>query len=343
VALDSLAEFTSEEALPPRPRRAKTHDAALDAFEDEASAFADPSIRAGTSAAGTSRLPDADDDRRAFVLPPWRSMAMAAGVAGVIAVGLLVKQPGHLPVPTDTARSSAPVTPAETRAPDLRPTTAVPQMQARASSIAPPAEPDRPLLSAPSAPKSEPAASAAMKALAARSADAPATSSSSATTGTVMASSQSPTIDAGIGAVLPAAGPVPEIPPVNVPAPLAAADDSPPPAAEPARPSAQDQVNAVLGHFQAGYSRLNAGVVQAIWPSVDRPRLERAFRNLEWQRLEFSQCRLDVTGAAATAICTGIVEYGTRVGGQRAREARRWTFALREESAGWLIQNVQTR
>jgi hypothetical protein len=320
IVLDSLDAFVSEETLPARTSRSHD-DAALDAFDLEAAASADPPLPRST---------------------PWRSMAGAAGVVGVIAVGLLVKAPGHVPSPPDAARSSANTTAAETRPPDPPRATALPPMQPPASSIEAPAETNRPLRQNPPTLQVEPAGSAAINGLAGRATD-EGVASPAPTTGNVMASSPSLTIDAGIGVVLPAAGPVPEIPPAKVNALLVPDGEPAPLPSEPARSSAEDQVNAVLARFQAGYSRLDAASVQAIWPSVDRSRLERAFRNLEWQKLEFSECRLDVTGAAATAICTGVVEYGTRVGSRRAREARRWTFALQEQSAGWLIQNVLMR
>lgn len=342
IVLGSLAEFASEETLPARTSRSSHEDEALDAFDVEAPAFADPSPPTGTATTGATLAPDADGERRDLTPPAWRSLAAVTGVLGVIALGLLVKPPGYLPSPPDTARRPALAT-AATHSPSDEPAAiTAAEAQPPAPPIEAPAESVRPLREdlAPQVERAVPGA--ATNGLAARATD-EGFSPPSATTGNVMASNPSPTIDAGIGAVLPAAAPVPEIPPASVNALLVPVDAPAPLVSEPARLSAQDQVNAVLAQFQAGYSRLDAGSVQAIWPSVDRPRLERAFRNLEWQTLEFSECRLDVTGAAATAICTGMVEYGTRVGSQRAREARRWTFALREESAGWLIQNVLAR
>lgn len=165
----------------------------------------------------------------------------------------------------------------------------------------------------------------------------------SATTENVMTASVGLPVDAGVAVALPGAGPVPEMP-VNLDTrSLPEEDDAPslPPA--PTMPGAEAQVNAVLGQFQAAYSRLDAGSVQTIWPSVDRTRLARAFRNLAWQDLAFTGCRLELAESGATATCTGAVEYVTRVGNQHAREARTWTFSLRKGSAGWLIQNVLVR
>ena len=344
IRLDDLgAEFVSEETLPPRPPRQNHDDTALDAFGPEASSPADPSIPNGTSTAVASAAPNARRDRRIFFLPARRVIVASAGLMAVVTVlGLLVKQTAN-PVRSPAATRSATVdsTP-ESRPTVLAPTAASPDARPAAPPIEAPAEPDRPLRQGPPAPQVERAGSAAINGLATRATSEGFTPSPSATTGNVMASSPSLTIDAGIGVVLPAEGPVPEMPPAMLRAPLAP-DDASPLAPEPALPSAQDQVSALLGHFQAAYSRLDAEFVQTLWPSVDRPRLERAFRNLDWQDVEFSECRLDVAGATATATCTGVVEYATRVGNRRAREARRWTFALREQSAGWLIQNVLMR
>ena len=340
VTRDWLAEFVSEDSLPPRPPLKIADDAPLDAFECEAPPFADPSIPASTSTAGTSPPPDAEGDRRTLFLPAWRSMAAAAGV---IILGLLVQPSGDPLFAPNAPRNATFASASQNHPTDLPTTTPSPEANPPASPVEAPVEPDRPLRQGAQAAQAERTVPAAIDGLTSRTTAAGFTPRPSATTGNVMASSASATVDAGIGVVLPAAGAVPGVPPANLPAPLAPDDGVARAAPERGVSSAQDQVRGVLGQFQAAYNRLDAGFVQTIWPSVDRARLERAFRNLQSQDVEFSECRLDVANTTAAATCTGVVEYATRVGNRRSRDARRWTFTLQKTSEGWLIQDVLMR
>ena len=333
---DWLAEFVSEDSLPPRPPLKNADDAPLDAFEYEASAFADPSIPSSTSTAGTSPPPDAEGGGRTLFLPVSRSMAAAAGV---IILGLLVQPSGDPLFAPNAPRTATLASGSENHPPDLPTRTPSPEANPLASPVEVPVEPDRPLRQGAQAAQAERTVPAAIDGLTTRTTTEGFTPLPSATTGNVMASSASVTVDAGIGVVLPAARAVPGVPP----APLAPDDDVAREAPERALSSAQDQVRVVLGRFQAAYNRLDAGFVQTIWPSVDRARLERAFRNLQSQDVEFTECRLDVANTTATATCTGLVEYATRVGNRRSRDARRWTFTLQKASEGWLIQDVLMR
>ena len=70
-------------------------------------------------------------------------------------------------------------------------------------------------------------------------------------------------------------------------------------AAEPvARPVArdEDEVRSILSRYRSAYDRLDATAAKDIWPSVNERALARAFEGLESQEVEFSSCRLAVTG-----------------------------------------------
>jgi hypothetical protein len=291
-------------------------------------------------------------------LSGWPALAAAAAlIAGVTVLGLWWKPVGNPPsdaapgVASTSARpqASRPLVPEPVAVPPGAESAAV---AVEASESQPPAR------------EAEPEAAREMpdsrdvNASPPKETDAGLPASSTAPAGGASATGPDLAAQTGVAEVLPqpAAAPgIPALAPLPPPAnrgefdgralPAMRTGDSPPPAAAEERtlPSAESQVVAVLGQYQSAYSRLDAASVQEIWPSVDRERLERAFRNLEWQDLEFSTCRVNVSGAAAVATCTGVAEYTTRVGSRNGRDGRTWTFTLRQASESWLIQTVQMR
>ena len=111
-----------------------------------------------------------------------------------------------------------------------------------------------------------------------------------------------------------------------------------------AAPRDEDDVRTVLSRYRSAYERLDAGAAKKIWPSLNERALARAFEGLESQDVEFSDCRLAVTGSRAQASCTGTARYVKRVGSKSSRpEPRQWTFKLKKESNTWQIDTVQTR
>jgi hypothetical protein len=131
-------------------------------------------------------------------------------------------------------------------------------------------------------------------------------------------------------------------------APLAPALPSPaasaPVASAPAAPTDRQVIDAVLGRYRSAFNRLDAVGAQAIWPTVDRRALERAFGQLERQNVRFSSCAIDVTGVVASARCSGRTIYVPRVGNRDERsENREWQFSLRKAGDQWNIASVQTR
>jgi hypothetical protein len=84
--------------------------------------------------------------------------------------------------------------------------------------------------------------------------------------------------------------------------------------------------------------------VQAIWPSVNARALGNAFRQLETQTFTFDDCRIEVNGARATAVCRGTASFVPAVGSKRERvESRRWTFQLARVGGTWIIERVESR
>jgi hypothetical protein len=108
--------------------------------------------------------------------------------------------------------------------------------------------------------------------------------------------------------------------PIAVPAartqsPAAVAVDSAAPGA-----SQESAILSVLDRYRLAFSSLNPGSVRAV---------------------AFDNCRIDVQGVQAEAICAGRVSLVTRAGSQaRNIQSRRWTFTLAHGRDAWRIQTV---
>ena len=103
-------------------------------------------------------------------------------------------------------------------------------------------------------------------------------------------------------------------------------------------------VQSVLHRFQRAYTDLNAGVVKAVWPSVDEKTLRRAFDQLEQQDAVFDRCRIDVTGVRAVAACDGYSRYIPKVGSKTPQVvSRHWRFTLEKAASEWTIRTVEFR
>lgn len=102
-------------------------------------------------------------------------------------------------------------------------------------------------------------------------------------------------------------------------------------------------VDRALQRYRAGYDRLDADLVQAVYPAVDRSPLARAFKDLASQSLVFEACDVDIRGALANATCRGTASYVPRIGTPEPRvEHRVWTFTLRRGADDWTIERART-
>jgi hypothetical protein len=126
--------------------------------------------------------------------------------------------------------------------------------------------------------------------------------------------------------------------PVPTPAPAPAA---PPPVSPEARETAA--VEAVLERYRLAFSTLNSGVSD-FWPGVNARALDKAFNELEQQRFEFDQCRVQLKGTQADATCTGSASFVPKVGDKTERtQPRQWSFRLVRAGNRWIIDSVQSR
>jgi hypothetical protein len=147
--------------------------------------------------------------------------------------------------------------------------------------------------------------------------------------------------------------PEPESTPVTPSAPTAPRDPNtvgPPPAAAAAAAAGEraatgrQAIDDVLGRYQAAFTQLDAQAARSVWPAVDSRALARSFAQLESQTLSFDSCAVDVTGARATARCSGTAMYVPKVGNRRARsEDRHWILDLRNTGDRWIITAVDTQ
>ena len=104
------------------------------------------------------------------------------------------------------------------------------------------------------------------------------------------------------------------------------------------------EIQAVLGRYRTAFSVLDSAAATAIWPTVDRRALARAFERLEEQSFEFDACQIAIDGPRAVASCDGSARYVPKVGNRTPRsEARHWKFTLRKADQGWLIEQVDSR
>jgi hypothetical protein len=133
----------------------------------------------------------------------------------------------------------------------------------------------------------------------------------------------------------PGGTPVPYVPP-----PAASITAGPPVAATaPIRPTGdRELVEEALQSYRRAYGRLNVQSAQAVYPTVNRVALARAFDGLESQSLTFDSCDVEVVGAMAKAICHGTAHYVPKVGSRYPRsEPLVWSFELHKNDSGWTI------
>ena len=77
---------------------------------------------------------------------------------------------------------------------------------------------------------------------------------------------------------------------------------------------------------------------QAVYPTVNRVALARAFDGLESQSLTFDSCDVEISGVLARAICHGTAHYVPKIGSRYPRaEPLVWSFELRKSDGDWTI------
>jgi len=103
-------------------------------------------------------------------------------------------------------------------------------------------------------------------------------------------------------------------------------------------------VQAVLNKYRTAFSDLDSVAAKMVWPSVDARALDRAFAQIQSQDVQFTRCRISVTGTSALADCDGYAAFVPKVGNKTPRQQpRAWTFNLEKSDTEWTIQRVVAR
>jgi tetratricopeptide (TPR) repeat protein len=104
----------------------------------------------------------------------------------------------------------------------------------------------------------------------------------------------------------------------------------------------EELVLKALQQYRWAYEDLDAASAVAVWPTVERNALARAFDGLASQALTFHDCSVRTNGQVATATCAGTTRYVPKVGSREPRvEPRRWSFSLRKREDAWQIENAR--
>jgi hypothetical protein len=107
---------------------------------------------------------------------------------------------------------------------------------------------------------------------------------------------------------------------------------------------AEEQVQEVIDSYREYCERLDAASAATLWRGVDTRALSRAFSSLSSQTLAFDRCDIDVSGARASALCTGSLSYVRRIGDQTPQSRRlSWSFDLEQTADRWMISSVTAR
>jgi hypothetical protein len=137
--------------------------------------------------------------------------------------------------------------------------------------------------------------------------------------------------------------PLPTPPAIVAAAPAAAAPAAPPAPVTPPRPTDVDQaaVIAAVREYEHAYEAMDVSATAAVWPSVDRRALTRAFGTLRSQALDLRNCQVTVAQDHATARCRGTVAYVPKIGQATPRTGRQeWVFHMRKIGDVWVIDGL---
>jgi hypothetical protein len=228
--------------------------------------------------------------------------------------------------PVETLAINVPPQP-RTPAPITAPaSTAKPIAEAARSVAAPPARTDAP-------PREAPAAGAVTAPPAVAAAPPPAPPPPPAVVETAPAPPAVVATRPAAPTIVTPSSPAPAIPP---PAPAAAAA-----AARSMAAIEQNAVIATVREYTQAYRAMDVTAAAAVWPSVDRRALARAFATLKSQQLDLRDCEVTISDTSATARCRGKLEYVRKVGDPTPRTGNQeWVFKMRKLGDEWIIDGL---
>ena len=96
-----------------------------------------------------------------------------------------------------------------------------------------------------------------------------------------------------------------------------------------------------VNEYKQAYESMDVEATAAVWPSVDRRALARAYSTLKSQDLELQNCSISIDDAKATTRCRGTIEYVRRIGSSTPRTGYQdFVFTLRKLGSNWIIYDV---
>jgi hypothetical protein len=117
-----------------------------------------------------------------------------------------------------------------------------------------------------------------------------------------------------------------------------------PAAAPAARYTADVGIRNLLERYEAAYDHRDVQTAAALWPSLDRRALTRAFASLDSQDVSFDRCDIDASEERGSAVCVGTVRYVPSVGRGVEKEGRiTWTFDVARAGEDWRITRLRAR
>ena len=99
-------------------------------------------------------------------------------------------------------------------------------------------------------------------------------------------------------------------------------------------------VLALLREYTRALERLDVRATKVIYPTVDDRKLQRAFGDLEEQRVRLTFCHVSISssGNGAAARCKGEATFRPKVGSRVLHvTGRQWMFNLSRGGSGWQI------
>lgn len=295
-----------------------------------------------------------------------RPLALAASFLIVAAAGMIGWRFMHAPAASSITTPAAVVSaPAAERAKPAPPppairieTEQVPPVMVSGSD-APAEQPPAPVAPPPATMKSAEALSPQPTSFAGSDTHAVGTAGPATTTASLLETPVTAPVDSGINAPLgnetviaPPQPPVAQVArasdapaPVREAAipPIASRVDPSPSVSVPRRPDDVTLVRDILDKYADAYTRLDADAAKAVWPSVNRAALSRAFSGLNEQRIAFSDCAVLVHSTQARATCSGSTTWEPKIGGGARTDVRRWAFDLEKSGTDWVIRDARVQ
>ena len=111
--------------------------------------------------------------------------------------------------------------------------------------------------------------------------------------------------------------------------------------ASPGTDTPEASIRSLLQRYVEAYDHRDVETAAALWPTLDRDALTRAFAGLDRQDLHFDRCDIDAAESRGSAVCVGTMRYVPSVGPAVAKEDPiTWTFDLARSGEDWRIAGL---